>query len=260
MDSFERLEKKSYSSVLDFVLDLRRIFGNCFRYNISSSDDTKRLRVNARKMLMSSEQFLHHFLPNEDSGSGKFLYPKLLYCLNFCFEKILDPILDLKNPEDNQQTVWYFIHPASYFFGGNLSQAYKNKVKNPMDFGTITSNLIEGAYQSVDAFVRDCRLVTSNCKAFYRDEENGKVFVAQANRLEEFISPQLDSLLKYDQSEKGLEARKIAANPIPVKLLKPTPEFYSAILDELRSANYTDRYTQVRKCPVYENELILQQT
>ena len=207
-------------------------------------------------MLMSSEQFLHHFLPNEDAASGKALYPKLLYCLTTCLE-ILDSILDLKNPDDNAQTVWYFIHPASYFFGGVLPQAYKNKVKYPMDFGTITSNLIEGAYQSVDAFVKDCRLVTSNCKAFYQDDkENGKAFVAQANRLEEFLSPHLSNILKYDEFEKGSEGRKNAANPTPISLLKPTPAFYTAILNELRSANYTDRYTKVRRYKINENEPI----
>ena len=228
----------------DFVLDLRRIFANCLRYNILSSQDE--LRVIARNILITTEQFLHLFI-TVGSGSNKKVasYPKLLYCWKTCLD-IIDAIIDLRNPDDKLQTVHYFLFPASFFFGGKLSQKYKDKVKSPMDFGTIQSNLIEGKYQNVDAFVNDCKLVTANCKTYYQSEENGETFIAQATRLEDFMISRLDALVQYDRSEKGLEARKIFLNPTVIQLLKPPNAFYSSMLDELRGLTYTDKYTKVR--------------
>lgn len=242
-----RLDKNAYSTVADFVLDLRRIFANCLRYNILSSKDE--LRCIARNMVITTEQYLHLFiasalLNNSSIKTTSATYPKLLYCWKTCLE-IIDAILDLRNPDDKLQTVHYFLFPASFFFGGKLSPKYKDKVKSPMDFGTITSNLIEGTYQSVDAFVHDCKLVTANCKAFYQGEENGGNFIAQATRLEDFMLNKLDSLIQYDRSEKGLEARKLAMNPTVVTLLKPPNVFYTSMLEELRSTSYTDKYTKV---------------
>lgn len=231
----------------DFVLDLRRIFANCLRYNTASSKDD--LRAIARNILITTEQFLHLFITvglGSSVGSSKAAsYPKLLYCWKTCLE-IIDAILDLKNPDDTLQTVHYFLSPASFFFGGKLSQKYKDKVKSPMDFGTIQSNLIEGKYQNVDTFVHDCKLVTANCKMYYQSEENGETFIAQATRLEDFMLSRLDALVQYDRSEKGLEAKKIALNPTAIKLLKPPNTFYSSMLDDLRSLTYTDKYTKVR--------------
>jgi hypothetical protein len=230
-----------YASVADFVHDLRRIFANCLRYNMSSSVDP--LRDDARKMLSSTEGFLHLFMKNVDSS--KTLYPRLLYCWEKCLE-ILDTVLDLKNPDDGGQTAYYFIYPVSFFLAEKQAQAYKDKIKCPMDFGTINGNLIEGNYQSVEAFVKDCRLVTSNCKAYYQDEENGTFYVAQATRLENFLSPRLDAVLQYDRSEKGMNARKNASVNLVNKLLKPPKIFYTSMLNELRSSTYTDKYTKVR--------------
>ncbi len=43
-----------------------------------------------------------------------------------------------------------------------------------MGFGTITVNLIEARYQSVDEFATDCRLVITNSNKYYSDREDGK--------------------------------------------------------------------------------------
>lgn len=246
---YQRLDKNSYETLAEFVLDLRRIFGNCLRYNVLSSSDS--LRGIATKMLASSENFLNYFVAKQDTKGTKndLLYPNLLYCWKSCVE-ILDSVLDLKNADDKLQTAWYFLHPVSFFFGGEMSEAYKaykDKIKSPMDFGTITSNVMEGHYQEIDDFVRDCKLVTSNCKAFYQDDENGKIFTAQAERLENFLSPRLDALLQFDRSEHGLKAKTKFASPVRIQLLKPPSAFYTSMVDELRRSMYTDKYTKVRK-------------
>ena len=197
-------------------------------------------------MLISSERFLQLFIKNTESL--KPLYPKLLYCWDECL-KILDTILDLKDPDDKKNTVYNFSFPYYFYFGGKASpawQEYKDKIKFPMDFGTITSNLFEATYQSAEAFVRDCRLVTSNCKAFYQGKDDGAIFIAQASRLEDVLSPRLDALLQYDRSEKGMDARKIANSFAVVKLLKPPKAFYTSMLVDLRDTTYTDKYTKVR--------------
>ena len=123
-------------------------------------------------MLDSSEKFLHLFLIKNlnSSFSSSKIFPKLLYCWKSCLET-LDAVVGLHNPDDKQQTAYYFLHPASVYYKGKLPQEYIDKVKNPMDFGTITSNLIEGSYQTIEAFVKDCKLVTSNCRAFHEDPE-----------------------------------------------------------------------------------------
>ena len=238
-----RLDRNGYGSVADFAKDLRRIWGNCLRYNVLLGDPLRQVGL---EMLISSEQYLHLFVIknlNLSPTSSK-AYPKLLYCWKSCLE-ILDAVVSLRNQDDKQQTAHYFLHPASFYFKGKLPQEYTDKVKNPMDFGTITSNLIEGIYQTVDAFVKDCKLVTSNCRAYHEDPE--VMYVVQANRLEEFLSPRLNDLLQFDKNSKGAEGRKITASPMPLTLLKPPSIFYTSMLDELRSANYTDKSTKVRE-------------
>lgn len=243
----KRLDKNQYKTVSEFVIDLRRIFGNSLRYNVLQSGQfTREIALN---MLKSTEQYLNLFIPNSDAalggGSNK-LYPSLLYCWETCLQ-ILEDVLHLEDPVDKAQTAWYFLHPASVFFTDKKDwQAYKNKVKTPMDFGTIVSNLVEGHYQSIASFVKDCRLVTSNCKTYYQDEENGQDFVAKATRLEEFLSGRLDAALQYDRSEQGLAARKVFANPAPLKLSKPPKSFYTSMLEELRRTEYIDKHVKVR--------------
>ncbi len=248
-----RLDKNQYKTVSDFVIDVRRMFGNSLRYNILQTDQV--LREISRRLLKVTEQYLNVFILNSDAtlggvaaaggGSNK-LYPSLLYCWETCLQ-ILEDVLYLEDPVDKLQTAWYFLHPASAYFTDKKDwQGYKNKVKTPMDFGTIVSNLVEGHYQSIDSFAKDCRLVTSNCKTYYQDEENGAEFVAKATRLEEFLSGRLDAALQYDRSEQGLGARKAFANPVPLKLTKPSKEFYTSMLEELRKTEYIDKHIKVR--------------
>lgn len=59
------------------------------------------------------------------------------------------------------------MHPVEYYFGGMLPADYLQKAPKPMDFGTITSQLLEGQYTKLDQFESDCKLVISNCLAYY---------------------------------------------------------------------------------------------
>jgi hypothetical protein len=159
--------------------------------------------------------------------------------------KIIDEALGLQNPDDGYPTIHYFLHPVSFYFGGIFPPEYLEIVTVPMDFGTITTKLMEGSYQTVKDFVSDCRLVTSNCKVFYNGNPEGAIFVGQASRLEEFLSSRMDSILRYDASQQGMNAKQIAQNPPVTDLLKPGTDFMRSLLDFLRELVYTDSTTKV---------------
>ena len=228
----QRIEKtQHYKTVQDFVLDLRRIFGNCLRFHTTQQDT---VRPVALSMLLTAEQLMAHHLGNQ-------VQPPLLYCWRLCIS-ILDALLNVTNPTDGHQTAHFFLHPASYFFGGAFPPDYKAKIAKPMDLGTVSSNLIEGRYQPVQQFPDDCRLVIQNCLAYYGDREDGKEFTQQASRLNELMSQQLDALIRYDQSP---QAGKPTATSAPPKLTQPPSTLLMSILAELGTIQYTDRLTKL---------------
>jgi Bromodomain len=113
-----------------------------------------------------------------------------------------------------------------------------------VDFGTVTANLVEGRYQSVEAFATDCRLIISNCLTYYDERDDGKIYVEQANKLNECLSQQLDQLIRYDKSSKAITDRAKAKEP-SIPFTKPSPSMLSAILADLRAIKYTDKPTKM---------------
>lgn len=172
-----KLENKSYNSMLEFVLDVRRICANCLRYNTSTKDT---IRHSAMKVLECSEDLMAVFLTKPDCPP----YPRLLYCWKLCVN-VLDTLCNIVNPEDKQPTVLYFLHPVDVLYGGQFPPGYLDKVTKPMDFGTVVSNLVEGVYENLSEFSSDCRLVIQNTKTFYGDKADSKVYVDQAERLDQ---------------------------------------------------------------------------
>lgn len=231
-----KLEKNEYRDLNEFVLDLRRVFGNCLRYNTSIKDSFRTLGMD---MLMTAEQLMAHFI-----GEAESTYLPLLYCWRLCVG-ILDALLNVINPADGHQTAHYFLHPVSFFFGGVFPSDYLDKIKKPMDFGTVTSNLLEGTYQTVREFSNDCRLVVENCMTYYSDKVDGKSFTDQAGRLHALINQQLVALERYDVSEKAKEARAQATSWSNVRLEKPPPDVLLGMLVELRTMQYVDRLTKL---------------
>lgn len=238
-----KLERNGYNFVADFVLDLRRIFANCLRYNTSLKDV---LRPVAVEMLQTAENLLSVFLaqPEFDEHQSQ-PYPPLLFCWKLCVQ-VLDTLHNLVNPSDGQPTVLYFLYPVSHYCGGQFPSDYKDKVPKPMDYGTVTGNLLEGRYQSVDDFAADCRLVISNCATYYNGREDGRLYVEQANRLGECLSQQLDQLARYIKSSKGASDRlKAQATVSSLKLPTPPSPLLLSILQEIRSYKYTDKATKI---------------
>ena len=230
------LEKGDYVSVTEFIRDVRRTFGNCLRYNTSVKDG---FRPVAMEMQNTSEELLSYFLSHVP-------YSRLLYCWKLCVS-VLDAILNLTNPSDGHQTAHYFLHPVSFYCGGNFPPDYLQKVQRPMDFGTVTSNLMEGVYTTVPAFCADCKLVLQNCYTYYDGNEAGHLFVDQARRLEALMMQQLDALMRYDASPRGARAAALADSAVP-RPPRPPQDLLLAILQDLRGLTYTDKFTKVRVC------------
>jgi len=240
---------KGYTTDAEFVLDLRRIFGNCLRFNTSNGKDS--LRPIAVETLEKVEQLSNFFLTkseftNKPTANVTPLYPSLLFCWKLCVN-VIDTLYNLTNQEDKHHTAFYFMHPVTYYFGGALPADYLNKAPRPMDFGTVTSQLMEGQYTTLDQFESDCELVLSNCMAYYGGKAESKVFCDQAARLNQVLQQQLDALNRYVKSSAGLAAQKSARLGISTSTLLPKPPIplLLTILAELRDQKYTDKMTKI---------------
>lgn len=235
-----RLEKDLYKDVPTFSRDIRRIFANCLRYNTSIKDS---LRPVAVQVAQTAEQLMMQFLGRSAAataaGQGQ-PYPPLLFCWKLCIE-ILDTLYNLVNPADGQPVALYFLHPVSYYCGGQFPTDYLQKIANPMDFGTVTAELLEGRYQTVDAFCGDCKLVITNCLKYYEERDDGRLYTEQATRLRECLVRPLDQLVRYAKSVKGISDRAKTIQPLP-----PPPDgLLMETLQELRALTYTDKATKI---------------
>jgi len=134
------------------------------------------------------------------------------------------------------------LHPVSFFFGGQFPADYLEKIKTPMDFGTVVSKLLTGEYQSVGIFAQDCRLVCENCKKYYADKAEGSIFIEQANRLMGVIVEEVRSIVRSDQ-QRGLLP---ASPPTPTRIPVPPKELLRSILKDLRNTSYTSRINKVK--------------
>jgi hypothetical protein len=235
-----KLDKNEYDSIASFVLDLRRIFANCLRYNTSIKDS---LRPIAVEVLVAAEEFMTVFLAKPEQPTQ--VYPPMLFCWKLCLS-VLDTLYNLTNPEDGQPTALYFLHPVSFYCGGQFPPDYLEKVSKPMDFGNVTAQLIEGQYTSVDQFAADCMLVIDNCNTYYGGREDSKIFTDQANRLKEVLTQQLEALNRYLRSTAGEAQKKVAQTTVVNSALpKPPIPLLQSTLDELRVLKYTDKATKI---------------
>jgi len=230
-------EKNEYSTVAAFVLDLRRIFSNCLRYNTSIKDS---LRPVAVKGIETTETLLSVFLGKPEAAS----YPPILFCWKLCID-VLDTLYSLTNPNDGNMTAYYFLYPVSFYCGGQFPPDYKQKITKPMDYGTVTSNLIECRYSTSTEFETDCKLVLENCMTYYGGQPDGKLFTDQAKRLMTVLQQQLDNLSRYVKSPSGQAAQR-QAQTATVALPKPQTPFLLSIIEEMKALKYTDKLTKVR--------------
>ena len=163
--------------------------------------------------------------------------PSLLYCWKHCIG-IINTLYNIQHGE--QSAAFYFQYPVEYYFKGQHPAEYLNIIHQPMDFGTVTANLVTGVYTSVSQFASDCRLVIANCIQYNSatPEDNGtRSALPQANRLNSVLSTQLTQLERYD------------SKPRPQTPFKPPPpppqEVMLSVLEDLRALQYTDKTTRI---------------
>ncbi|EJD39156.1 Bromodomain-containing protein, partial [Auricularia subglabra TFB-10046 SS5] len=61
-----------------------------------------------------------------------------------------------------------------------VAPGYKDVVKNPMDFGTMTKKVQRGRYKTMDDFTKDFQLVIDNAKLF---NPPGSIYYTEAERI-----------------------------------------------------------------------------
>jgi hypothetical protein len=229
----------------EFVADLRLIAANCLQYNTTVNDSFRPVAVD---FLTTAEELCKFFIAKKEMP--KVVYPSILYCWADCV-KAMDELVNMTG-EDGFQTAWFFLQPVPYFCGGAYPVGYLDKVKDPIDLGTIVQNLLNGHYTTVEEFVADCRKIAINCALFYKGDAEGASLIEKSSRLDKNMAKNLGELLKLDQS-KGAKAREKAAAKY-IAITRPEKAFLKGIMTELRAATYTDKSAKITEKATFHFE------
>lgn len=152
---------------------------------------------------------------------------------------------DIKNPDDQFQTAYYFLHDVKYYCGGQYPENYLERVSEPMSLSGVLQKIVTGCYDNPSQFVADCRLIVTNCKAYYIDQgEESDFMLTRADRLRDAMEPLLEKLIKMDSSPKGTAAKEKAFLRC-MTIKRPEKRFLREIMAELRATEYTDKLTKV---------------
>ncbi len=127
-------------------------------------------------------------------------------------------------------------------FGVRLT-GYLEKVKKPIDFGTVVQNLLTGRYDNVGYFATDCQQVVENCRIYHAGNEEGASLCEQANRLQVSMERKFGPLLASEQSGAAAKTREKAASKF-IAIKRPEKDLLRSIMSELREATYTDKTAQ----------------
>lgn len=234
-----KLERDEYATVGAFVLDIRRIFGNCLQFNTLIEKGS--LRPVAVEVLETAEQLMSFFLAKPEYP--QLAYPPLIFCWKLCLN-VLDTLYNLTNPDDKIPIAFFFLFPIAFYFDGRVPSDYKQAVPKPMDFGTITGKLVEGQYEQLGQFEADCKLVFSNCHSY--NAEHSPQLCDHARQLSEALDPQLQRLKRYISSPAGQAAHdRLVSSATSTSLPKPSIPLLLDVLTEIRKQTYTDKDTKM---------------
>lgn len=127
-------------------------------------------------------------------------------------------------------------------FGIRLT-GYLEKVKKPIDFGTIVQNLLTGRYNNFEYFATDCQQVVENCRIYHAGNVEGASLCEQANRLQVSMERKFGPLVASEQSGAIAKTREKAASKFIV-IKRPEKDLLRSIMSELRDFTYTDKTVQ----------------
>jgi histone acetyltransferase len=100
------------------------------------------------------------------------------------------PMLTILTEMQNHPSNWPFVQPVSR----TDVPDYYEVIKEPMDLSTMEVKLENDAYESMDDFIYDCKLIFNNCRAY-----NGEntTFYKNANKLEKAVIAKLKDFPEY---------------------------------------------------------------
>lgn len=110
------------------------------------------------------------------------------------------PMLTILTEMQNHPSNWPFLQPV------NKAEVadYYEVIKEPMDLSTMEVKLENDAYESMDDFIYDCKLIFNNCRQY-----NGEntTFYKNANKLEKAVIAKLKDFPEYSSSLEILTKR-----------------------------------------------------
>jgi len=93
---------------------------------------------------------------------------------NQCFQLNVEHYGNMVNASE------WFRHPVTSFFGGVWPMGYLDLVARPMDFGTVTTKVMNGEVQSIKEYRRLCNIIFTNCQRYYSDKAEANQYVPLA--------------------------------------------------------------------------------
>jgi len=115
---------------------------------------------------------------------------------------------------------------------------YLEKIKHPMDFGTIQKKLLASEYSGVDEFVADVRLVFTNCLTY---NLAGSTIHEMAKKLSAVFEKQLNSLIKVKPSPKPKPGDEISEMQNVIEELRTEQQKLLTELTKLVKKNTAER-------------------
>jgi len=99
-------------------------------------------------------------------------------------------LLHILNEMQNHQASWPFQKPVSQ----DEVPDYYNVITEPMDLETMEKRLEEDAYGSPEDFVRDAKLIFTNCRRYNNESTS---YWKNANKLEKFMNSKLKEIPEW---------------------------------------------------------------
>lgn len=105
-------------------------------------------------------------------------------------------LLHILNEMQNHQSSWPFQRPVSQ----DEVPDYYNVITEPMDLETMEKRLEQDHYGSPEDFVRDAKLIFTNCRRYNNESTS---YWKNANKLEKFMNQKLKEIPEWSVGSSG---------------------------------------------------------
>ncbi|OWZ24657.1 hypothetical protein PHMEG_000267 [Phytophthora megakarya] len=191
----KKLRSGSYPTIDAFAYDMRLIFSNCLVYN----SDVILSKVMRNHAVTLMKLFESQFVKIGGSWPG---VPERWKC-----HQIIHEILAHRT--DGQETAQWFKYPIESYYDSpdQIPYNYYKTVTEPMDIGTVSTNLHLGKYKHVSEFVAGMKLVFDNCIRYWKPDPQGKELSHESANLAG-LTPEEAKRLRKEMKEKRKKEKK----------------------------------------------------